>query len=163
MLRGHFDTLVEEARREVSAAYGERLVSLVLFGSVARATMGPESDIDLLVVADPLPDGRLARVAELDVVEERLAGALATAARDGVHTRLAAIFKTPREVERGSLLFLDMTDRARILFDRDGFFRAYLKRLSARLQELGSRRIEKGGGYYWLLKPDLKPGEVIEL
>ena len=34
---------------------GARLVSLVLFGSVARGTASQSSDIDLLVVADELP------------------------------------------------------------------------------------------------------------
>jgi predicted nucleotidyltransferase len=33
-------------------------VSLAVFGYVARGTMGLDSDIDLLIVADGLPDGR---------------------------------------------------------------------------------------------------------
>lgn len=43
-----------EAARQV---YGGRLLSLVLFGSVARGTAGPSSDVDLLLVAEPLPAG----------------------------------------------------------------------------------------------------------
>jgi hypothetical protein len=41
--------------------------------------------------------------------------------------------------------------------------RGYLAQLKARMQALGSRRIQKGGGYYWVLKPDLKPGEDFSL
>jgi uncharacterized protein len=73
------------------------------------------------------------------------------------------IFKTPEEVEQGSLLFLDMVTEARILLDREGFFQRYLDRLSARLKELGTRRVQRGGRYSWILKPDLKPGEEISL
>jgi hypothetical protein len=35
--------------------------------------------------------------------------------------------------------------------------------LRQRLVELGARRIRKGGGYYWQLKPDFKPGDEIRL
>jgi len=34
---------------------GDRLVSAAVFGAVARGTVGPESDSDILPVADPLP------------------------------------------------------------------------------------------------------------
>ena len=56
--------------------YADRLVSVVLFGSAGRGTTNPDSDIDLLIVADPLPDGRVARVQEFTAVERRLAGEL---------------------------------------------------------------------------------------
>ncbi len=39
----------------------------------------------------------------------------------------------------------------------------YLRDLSARLEALGARRVHKAGGYYWILKPGLKPGEDISL
>jgi hypothetical protein len=67
------------------------------------------------------------------------------------------------EVQRGSPLFLDMTLEARILFDRDHSFARYLDGLRSRMRELGSRRVQFHGGYYWVLKPDLKSGEEIEL
>ena len=50
-----------------------------------------------------------------------------------------------------------------VLFDRDGFFAGYLAGLRQRMRELGSRRVRSHGGYYWLLKPDLKPGEEVVL
>jgi hypothetical protein len=46
-----------------------------------------------------------------------------------------------------------------ILHDPDGVLERYLRGLRA----LGARQIAKGGGYYWLLKPDLKPGEDFTL
>jgi hypothetical protein len=44
-------------------------VSLVVFGSVGRGTAGPASDLDLLVVASGLPDGRALRVRDFMSVE----------------------------------------------------------------------------------------------
>ena len=49
MLRETFDHLVREISAACQAHYGDRLVSLAVFGSVARHTQRPDSDIDLLV------------------------------------------------------------------------------------------------------------------
>ncbi len=163
MLRETFAHLTERIEAETHRLYGERLVSLALFGSVARGRMGPDSDIDLLIVADPLPAGRMARVREFDAVEAALAADLEAAARAGVHTYLSPVFKTRAEVDWGSPLFLDMTLDARLLYDRDSFFARRLDALRARLQALGSQRKQLGGGYYWVLKPDWQPGEEIRL
>ena len=132
-------------------------------GSVGRATPRADSDVDALIVARALPRGRLARVREYLPVEGRLAAALESASRGGGPISISPVFKTPEEVERGSPLFLDMVEDARILHDPEGFLDRYLRRLRGRLSELGARRVRMGNAWYWDLKPDLKPGEIIEL
>ena len=139
--------------------YGQRLVSLVVFGSVGRGTPRPDSDVDLLVVADPLPDGRIPRVREFEEVERSVA---VHPSVGGAH-RLSPIFKTPAEVRRGSPLFLDMLDDGRLLYDRDEFFAKELAALRERLDKLGAKRIWKGTAWYWDLKPSFKPGDEIVL
>jgi predicted nucleotidyltransferase len=156
-----FEQVFPALLRACEEVYGERLVSLVVFGSAGRGTARPDSDIDLLLVADPLPDGRMRRVDEFEEVERRLGHLLPPEA--GAMPLLSPVFKTPAEAERGTPLFLDMTEDARILFDRDAFFARRLDRLRQRLAELGSRRIWLGNAWYWDLKPDYKPGEVFEL
>ena len=158
-----FQGLASRLLEEASALYRDRLVSVAVFGSVARGVPTPESDLDVLLVVDPLPAGRLRRVAEFELLEDRLADDLATMARAGVHAVVSPVIKTRDEVRRGSPVFLDMTIDVSILFDPDGFLRGYLDGLRDRMARLGSRRVALGGGYYWLLKPDLKPGEVFEL
>lgn len=56
-------------------------------------------------------------------------------------------------------VFLDMTEDVVILEDRGATLCNYLDGLKARLRTLDSQHIKEAGGYYWLLKPDLKPGE----
>ncbi|MEA3275990.1 MAG: nucleotidyltransferase domain-containing protein [Pseudomonadota bacterium] len=163
MLKAHFESLLHDVNRACQDYYGERLTSLAVFGSVARATMRPDSDIDLLLVADPLPDGRMARVGEFEAVERAIAPALQAATKSGLYTTLSPVFKTSEELQRGSFLFLDLADQARILYDRDNVLKDYLADLTKRLNTMGAKRVYKGGGYYWVLKPDLKPGEEITL
>jgi predicted nucleotidyltransferase len=140
--------------------YGVRLVSLVVFGSRGRGTARPDSDLDLLIVADRLPAGRMARVAEFAAVETLLVadGALGIGA-----VQCSPVFKSRDEATAGSPLFLDMVDDGQILYDRDGFFANVLERLRARLATLGARRIWRGNAWFWDLKPDYVPGEVFEL
>lgn len=143
--------------------YGARLVSLVVFGSVGRGAPRPDSDVDLLVIADELPDGRLRRVAEFRAIENALAPMLTELARAGYHIELSPLFKTRAEIARGTPLLLDLVDDARVLYDREDFFRALLARLRARLEQLHARRIWRGDAWYWDLKPDYRVGQVFEL
>jgi predicted nucleotidyltransferase len=137
--------------------YGERLISLVVFGSVGRGTPRPDSDIDLLLIVKDLPIGRIARVNEFAAIEAS-SGLAATG-----HIELSPVFKTPEEIANGSPLLLDMIEDARVLFDRDDFFKRAMKDLNERLQKLGARRIWQGNAWYWDLKPDYKQGEVFEI
>lgn len=155
--------LVDRLVEELKAEYGSRLVSVAVYGSVARGTPRADSDVDVLIVARALPRGRLARVQEYLPVEARLAAALESASQGGGSIAISPVFKTPEEVERGSPLFLDMVEDARILHDPEGVLTRGLDRLRGRLRELGARRIWMGNAWYWDLKPDLKPGEIIEL
>jgi predicted nucleotidyltransferase len=158
-----FDELISALTDAVSRSYADRLVSVVVFGSVGRGTARPDSDLDFLVVADGLPDGRMPRIAEFQEVERQLAPALARARAQGVTTDLSPLLKTPAEAERGSPLFLDLVEDARVAFDRGGFFAALLARLRERLAALGARRVWRGARWYWDLKPDFRPGDVVEL
>jgi len=158
-----FDRILDAVREAAVEVYGSRLVSLAVFGSVGRRSPRPDSDIDLLVVADPLPDGRIPRVREFDQVEDRVRSMLEEARGAGVHTRLSPVFKTPREVRRRSLLLLDLVEDARMLVDRDDFLAGELESFRQRLEELGARRIWRGSAWYWDLKPDYVPGEEFAL
>ena len=151
--------LLEPLLREVRAVYRESLISAAVFGSQARGTAGPDSDVDLLIVAEPLPRGRMPRVQQFLPVEEALAARYPSFRS----LRLSPVFKTPDEVKRGSPLFWDMTEDAIILHDRDGFFQKHLEEVRRRLRELKARRVFKGNAWYWILKEDYRPGEVFEL
>jgi predicted nucleotidyltransferase len=163
MLKERFQLLKERLLDEVERLYADRLVSVVVFGSVARGTQNSESDLDLLLIAKDLPQGRMRRMDEFTRAEEALASLLRSLDEDGIRTSISPVLKSPEEASRGSPLFLDMVEDAEILFDRDGFFAALLDRLRARLRELGAVRRWRGNAWYWDLKPDFRPGEVFEL
>jgi len=163
MIKQVYDNLEQRLLAECRSYYGARLVSFCVYGSVGRRTMNPASDIDVLLVVDPLPDGRMRRVDEFSTVETKLRDDLAGAQQKGVHAELSPVFKTPDEVHRGSLLFLDMLEDGRILFDKDRFLRTYFDSWAGKLKSLGAHRVHRGDSWYWVLKEPYLPGEVIEL
>lgn len=152
-----YERLLRRLTELCQAHYGERLVSLVIYGSLGRGTATPESDVDFLIVAEGLPNGRIPRVQEFLSIERQLQEEF------DFRFELSPVFKTPAEVQLGSPLFLDMTEDAVFLIDRQGFFQNYLVDLRARLRKLGAKRIWLGNAWYWDLKPDYRPGEVFEI
>lgn len=163
MLIEKFNELTCQLLIELMDYYGDRLESAVLFGSVARKTPGYESDIDLLIIAENLPDGRMSRVREFDAIEKRMDPMMRSMKQYNIHTRLSPVFKTKKEALNGSPLFIDMVEDAVILFDRNSFFKEIIEGMRLRLEKRGARRVWKGNAWYWDLKPDYRPGEVFDI
>ncbi len=162
--RQKYYNFIEKLSKAIMNFYCDRLISIVIFGSVASDTFRPDSDIDILIIAKELPKGRVKRVEEfMKNIESKLEQDMMKLSKEGIYITLSPVFKTPEEVHTGSPLFLDMTENVKILFDRDDFFKKYLETLKIKLKNLGARKIYSKGGYYWELKPDYKFGEIIEL
>ncbi len=135
----------------------EDLVSVVLYGSVACGRERPDSDIDLLIVMKNLKGGNYRRRMQCDPLFEEWF-------REHENPPfISTLLKTPEEAQRFSPLYLDMTDRHKILWDKDDFFKKILKNMCARLSRLGAVRRKIGKVEYWDLKPDYRPGEVFEI
>jgi predicted nucleotidyltransferase len=151
--------LVERAKR----FYGERLLSLAVFGSHASGRATRRSDIDLFVVLESAAPRRRLRLDEWDRLEEDLAPELEALETQGHAGDLSPVIRTREEAEGFSMLYLDMTVHVRLLVDRGGFLAARLDRMRAELTRLGAERRETGGKWYWILKRDYRPGEVFEI
>lgn len=138
---------------------GDRLVSMVLFGSVARGDARATSDIDLLIVADGFPAALHERRRELLTEWARV--------RDEHHlpdVEWNLVTKTPAEARSHSPLYLDMVEDGILLVDRGGFFRGVLEAMGARMRALGSRRVFLAdGSWYWDLKPGFRFGATVEI
>jgi hypothetical protein len=113
------DDLLATVVRRLAAGFGDRLLGVALFGSIARGTAGADSDVDLLVIASGLPRRWDRDAALREVLPER-----------PLVPELSFLLRTPEDFEADVRpLHLDLALDARVLFDRDGYLAERLSRL----------------------------------
>jgi predicted nucleotidyltransferase len=126
--REQLERLTQECLARYRDAFGERLVSLALFGSQARGTATASSDIDLYLIVQDL------------VVDRYERHAAVTAPLDGLSS-ISVLGRTPEDFERDiTPLHLDLALDARLIFDRDGYLAKRLKIVRQRIEEAGTYR-----------------------
>lgn len=163
MLHETFERIVAALVDACRAVYGDRLVGVVVYGSVGRGLMRPDSDVDVLVVAEPLPRGRGARMAEFERVEALVEPVLVEAGRAGVTTWLSPIVRTFDELDRSGFIVFDIACDGRVVHDPTGRVSTYLEGVRRRLASRGAQRRSASGRTYWVLQPDVRPGQVVTL
>ena len=156
-------SLAEKYAQFAKEHLGANLVSVALFGSVARGEATPNSDIDLLLVCVDLPKGMFKRHALLEPVREQLQSDLEGLWKQGAYVDFTELIYTKDEANGFHWVYLDMLEDVVLLYDDGGFLHGVFERLRERLSELGAQRKRLGKIRYYDLKPDLKPGEVVEL
>jgi hypothetical protein len=159
-----FDQVLRNALDALKNSLSDALVSVVLYGSRARGTARKESDIDLLVVID-------ARGSDARTLEKKVHEALQPACREafdfylrtGEYPCPTPLVKSIEQAGNFSRIYLDMLEEGKILYDRSDFIRGVFDGLRKRLAQLGARRVWFGDNWVWDLKPDYKPGDIVEL
>jgi len=145
--------------------FWKKLVSLVIFGSIVCGKAKKESDIDLLVVAESLPERyserlKLVRKALIGVEDVRIK----IWREKKKYPLLDIIILNPQEALTNHPFYLDMVKESIIVFDRKNFMKNKLESLKRKLSELGAKRIAlPDGKWYWDLKTEIGKGEVIQL
>ncbi len=116
------EELLEEIKEKALNHYGENLVSLVIFGSVAKGKATPESDVDLLIVLENKPGGSYETYMDFyENVESRLERL------DKLGMRLSPVFLRRTSLKE-EIPWLWDTEFI-VLHDKEGFFRDFLRRL----------------------------------
>ena len=158
-----YKTIILRLLDELLKFFGDKLVSLIVYGSVARGDYRKDSDIDLLVIIDGLPKSKFKRVELFLEVEMKLDSLLNKLFNEGYAVTFSPVIKTPEEARRVSPLYLDMVEDAVIIYDKNDFFKKIIDKLRVNLKRLGAERVWIGNRWYWRLKKDYKFGEVINI
>ena len=144
---------------------GGNLVSMILYGSVARGDASQDSDVDVCLVCRKLPQSHLKRSRLFRGIREELRKrrSYLMLREKGALAEISPIFFTTEEIRNTKPIFLDMVDDGEILTD-DGTLQNKLEQVRRRMRELGSKKIYlDDGSWFWQLKPDIKLGEVLTL
>jgi len=142
--------------------YGGRLISVVLYGSVARGTARENSDLDLLAVIEGLPENFSERIGEIiGVIKSARDKKIKLWLEKGIFANVQIIPLLPSEARAHQPLYLDLLFDSVVLFDR-GLIKEVFEEMRLRLRELNAKRVTlPSGRWYWELKPRLEKGEVV--
>ena len=128
-----YDDLITQLR----AAFGDRLKTVVLFGSRARKQAKKNSDHDIFIVIEDLTERPLERQKQI------------RSAIWDVPLRINTIAKTPEEVKKNlTTLLLDVCVDGICLYSED-YFEPYRKKALAALKHSGLKRHWIGQEGYW--------------
>jgi len=140
------------------------LESFAVYGSVARGSPSQYSDVDILIVSDSLDGSLGSRMEKLYHLEKTLEEELKWLRKHGVYTSLSFYPLRREEAQRLPLLFLDLTEEAAILYDRNSFLETTLLELKSKLLKQGAKRVMVDKEHwYWDLNPNSRFGEKIEI
>ncbi len=131
-------------------AYGSRLLGVVLFGSAARDTAKPESDIDLFLLIDHRPDGDdLAR--ETEILRNGAATLMVDEWDRSRHYHVPkALVSDPRVFETPGPVMIGVVADGRVLYDPSKALSIGLAELRRRFRKTGARqRTTADGTPYW--------------
>jgi len=170
IMYGWMRTSLSRLTRLFHEEFRDELVSLVLYGSAAKGSFRlGRSDIDLIYILEDDSEGIWQRE---ERVFKRFRSAWEYKASD-YWLRTQGFYGYP-EVTTASLhkaqaqafqpIYLDMLSHRAILYDREGLFFGLMEKLREALVALGTVRVEHlDGTYMWFLKPDIAPGEIVEI
>lgn len=159
-----YNAFLTQLLNEVESQFGRNvIISVALFGSVARGEARPESDIDLLIIHKDLPYDPVKRfVKAILALEEK--EEYNRLIKRGIYPQPTAIFMSSQELSQKPLILLDILEDGIILKDEGRFLLQKMEALKGKLKEMRSQKIIlEDGSWAWDLKPDWHPGELIEI
>ena len=164
-MQKEYQNLLKDFIQILNERFKEDIISMVLFGSVARGNAKKESDIDLCIIIKNLPKSRFQRNRLLSrpLADLKEMHSYKELRIKGYFPDISPVLYTPEEIQDTKPIFLDMVEDGEILLD-NGTFRDKLDDIKRRMSKLNSRkRVCEDGTWYWELKPGMKLGEVITL
>lgn len=122
-MQKEYQNLLTDFIQILRERFQDDIVSIVLFGSVARGNAKKESDIDLCLIIKNLPKSRFQRNRLLSspLANLREMHSYKELRMKGYFPDISPIFYTPEEIQDTKPIFLDMVEDGEILLETAHF------------------------------------------
>jgi predicted nucleotidyltransferase len=158
-----YKPLLNKFLEEIHTLLGKRVVAVVLYGSVARNSATPHSDIDVMIVYRNDKKEIERKMTGL-LLQIRESSEYIALENKGFIPEIYPLFISVKKLKTHPWILLDIVDHGIILLDDDDVLRNELTVIRHRMKELGTKKVTLSDGtWYWDIKPNAKLGEVIEL
>lgn len=132
--------LVSELKNKLKQKFDQRLLSIVLFGSIVKGKFTSTSDIDVLVICETLiKDWRERDKMTLELTED-----IELKYATSIHMALVSKDEISHAIDSVSPLMLEIYEANEIIYEKDNFFTQLLNNFGRNLKSLHAIKIEKG-------------------
>jgi predicted nucleotidyltransferase len=160
-----YKALLNDFIEILKESFKDNLLSVVLYGSVAKGTSRKESDIDLCLIFKSLPVSRHKRTLLIFPLVKALRekDSYKVLYREGYIPETSPILYTAEEIQETKPIFLDMVEDGIILMD-DGIWKTKKQEIKQKMKKLGTRKVVLANkDYYWIIKPGLRLLEEVNI
>lgn len=148
--------------QKIQDFYETNLMSLAIFGSMARKENRPNSDCDLLIILNNnYKKSNLEKIKEFVQLEFSLDTDEERCFKSGVRMEISSLILTQEQASHFNPLYLDMAEHVIIIMDQNNFLANHLLWVQSKMKQWGSKKVKRANGWYWDIKPNLQWGEII--
>lgn len=150
---------------KIKEVFKGKLLSMILFGSVARGKWTNQSDIDLFLIFsnNSLKHKKLERKLIDIILKFEEINELLDQNGNNIHASIQPITLLLKDLDNFRTLFYDFAMDGKIIFDKNEIGLKFIKKIKKRIKSLGLKRIFiDDNDFYWKHK-DVKFGEIIEI
>ncbi len=145
------ENYLNELFERIREYYGDRLTSIVLYGSYARQENKLDSDIDLFIVIQT-DKNRRGRIKEfVSEIESPLLKPSLLLYDENISSEISTVILNEKEALCFNPLYLDMVSKKIILFDRNSFMENLLLKYKDLMKECKTRKEKCGSFEYFVL------------
>jgi len=135
---------VNEFAKKVIERFGAKVISIVLFGSVARGTSKKTSDVDILIVMRDLPERTIERHSLLVDMEVEFI--------KKYHISISPVCLSPEDFKNINPLFYGILVGYKVIYDPDNFWNNFKNRIKPEIIEQNPEYIETyENGKRWMI------------
>lgn len=127
------------------------IIGIIQFGSTTKNIIKHQTDVDLLIIFNQLPQKKMERSLRIDPIHESLESELKKI--NGYELVPSIVVKSKDNCDMLSPIYLDMTENSNTLYDPEGVIKRLLERTHAWIKRHGSYKVQKGNLWYWILDP----------
>ncbi|MHA1726472.1 MAG: nucleotidyltransferase domain-containing protein [Promethearchaeota archaeon] len=146
--------------------YGKNLLSVVLYGSIARGTWNLSSDLDLFMIFsnETKEKKSLSKDVLKIIMEFEKFNTMNTGKNLNSFLPIQDISLKLKDLENFRTLFYDIAMDGILIYDTNSIGATFLEKIRNRIEEKGLQRIFIGyDNFYWKRKENVKFGEIFEL
>jgi predicted nucleotidyltransferase len=159
------ERLVKKIAKILQEELKGNLLGIVWYGSSARGELRKESDVDFILILKKINNisriyEKLTRITHKKIFRTK---EYAYFEKRGYLAYPSFYVMSFSEFKSHPPLLLDPVYEGKIIFERGKIVSDEFETIRKKLRELGSRREKIFGDYYWILKPGLRKGEIVEI